>query len=63
MFVFGGVNKVTIVLGPIFIMASLLSILRQNGRLELNIEIPILVICMGVLMLLARQPVFPMPAC
>jgi hypothetical protein len=60
-FVIGGFDKVTIVLGPFMIIASCLSLLRQTGRLERDIEIPILVILSGVLILVARMPAVPLP--
>jgi len=60
-FVLSGVDKATIVLGPWFLSASLLSVLRQTGRLELNVEVPLLVIIAGVLMLVARNSRFPAP--
>ncbi len=57
----GGVDKVTVVIGPFFILASCLSILRQTDRLQLDIEVPILVIVAGVLLLVARTPAIPIP--
>jgi hypothetical protein len=57
----GGLDKVTVVVGPILLLASLLSILRQTGRLQFEVEVPILIIVMGVLLLLARLPVIPVP--
>ena len=57
----GGVDKVSVVLGPFFIVASFLSILRQRGQLRVDTEIPILVILVGVLMLLARMPAVRTP--
>ena len=60
-FIVGGFDKVTVVLGPAFLIASCLSVLRQTGHLKINIEIPILVILVGVLLLIARLPVIPMP--
>ena len=38
-----GFDKVSVVLGPFFLLASLLSVLRQTGRLSLDIEMPVLV--------------------
>lgn len=58
---FGGIDKVTIVVGPFFILASCLSVLRQTGTLTLDIEIPILVIVAGILLLVARMPSVPAP--
>jgi hypothetical protein len=60
-FAAGGWNKVTLVIGLFFVAASLLSVLRQTGRLTLNIEVPVLVILIGVLLLIARSPAIPMP--
>ena len=60
-FVNGGVDKVTLVVGPFFVMTSLLSVLRQTGRIEFNVEVPIAVIVSGVLRLLVRSPAVPAP--
>ncbi len=61
-FLIGGFDKITVVVGPFFILASFLSILRQTGRLKMDIEVPILVIIAGVLLLVARLPAIPLPA-
>lgn len=60
-FVAGGFDKVTVVIGPFFILASGFSLLRQSGRLPVGIEVPILVIVAGVLLLVARSPAIPVP--
>jgi hypothetical protein len=60
-FALGGFDKVTVVTGPFFILASCLSILRQTGRLHLDVEVPILVISAGILLLVARSPAIPLP--
>jgi hypothetical protein len=60
-FVIGGFDKVTVVLGPFFIVASCLSVLRQTGRIAIDVEVPILVIIAGVLLLIARHPAVPIP--
>jgi hypothetical protein len=60
-FALGGFDKVTFVVGSFFLLASLLSILRQTGRLGVNIEIPVLVIAAGVLMLVALMRFIPVP--
>lgn len=57
----GGFDKVTVVVGPFFIAASLLSVLRQSERLSVNVEVPVLVILAGVLLLVARHPAVPAP--
>ena len=48
-----GINRVTAVVGPFLIAASIASALRQTGAIALNTELPILVIVLGVLMLAA----------
>ncbi len=60
-FVIGGVDKVTVVVGPFFLIASLLSVLRQTGRISFDVEVPVLVILIGVLLLVARSPAVPVP--
>ena len=60
-FVVGGFDKVTFVAGVFFIVTSILSVLRQTGRLSIDVEVPILVILAGVLLLAARHPAVPMP--
>lgn len=60
-FVVGGFDKVTFVAGSFFIITSLLSVLRQTGRISIDIEVPILVILAGVLLLVARHPAIPLP--
>ena len=60
-FILFGFDKVSIVLGPFFLVASLLSVLRQTGRISLDSELPILVILIGILLLIARFPFVPMP--
>lgn len=60
-FLLGGLDKVTVVVGPFFLFASLLSILRQTERLNVNVEVPILVMLAGVLLLIAHSPAIPSP--
>lgn len=60
-FVLGGFNKVTVVVGPFFILAGSLSILRQTDRLSLDVETPVLVITAGILLLCAHLPSVPTP--
>ena len=61
-FVIHGLDKVTVVVGPFFITAGLLSVLRQAGRLSIDIEMPILVILSGILLMIARKPNIPLPS-
>lgn len=56
----GGIDKVTVVVGPLLMLATGLSLLRQTNRLDVNTEVPCLVIALGLLMLLAT--VLPIPA-
>ncbi len=60
-FVVSGCDKTTVVIGPLFILAGCLSVLRQTGRLAIDTEIPLLVIATGVLLLVARRPSIPLP--
>ena len=52
-FAIGGLDKLSIVLGPFFLVASGLSVLRQTGRLRLNVEVPCLVMLAGILLLVS----------
>lgn len=60
-FVIGGWDKLTAVVGPFFLLTSVLSILRQTGRISSDVEVPVLVILLGVLILIARLPGIPVP--
>jgi hypothetical protein len=60
-FAAAGWNKVTFVIGTFFLVASGLSVLRQTERLSIDHEVPILVIVVGVLLLIARSPMLPVP--
>jgi len=57
--VVGRITRLSIVLGPFFMVASVCSLLRQTGRLELDKEVPILTIVLGCLMLVAQMMSFP----
>lgn len=48
-----GIDKFSVIAGPFFILASVLSTLRQTGRLSLNTEVPILVMASGALLLIS----------
>ena len=61
-FLVSGVDKVSIVLGPFFLAASGLSILRQAGTIPFNVEVPVFVILSGLLLLIASRPSVPPPA-
>ena len=60
-FAVSGIDKSTVLIGPFFIIASCLSVLRQTGRISLDVEVPILVIVIGILLLLARSKAIPLP--
>lgn len=57
----GGVDKVSVVVGPFFLLTSVLSILRQRGALSVDVEIPLLVILIGVLLFFAQMSFIPAP--
>lgn len=61
-FVLSGFDKFTIVVGPMFLTASMLSVMRQTGRLSLDMEVPLLVIFLGFLLLVARASGIPNPS-
>jgi len=61
-FVVSGIDKVSIVIGPFFLIASSLSVARQMGQLSLDVEVPILVIGIGVLLMFAMMKQIPIPA-
>jgi hypothetical protein len=58
----GGVDKLSVVIGPFFLVGSMLSVLRQSERLSIDMELPILVILIGVLIFIAQLRVVPLPA-
>ncbi|MCA9019199.1 MAG: hypothetical protein KDA74_03590 [Planctomycetaceae bacterium] len=60
-FAVSGIDKSTVLTGPFFIIASCLSVMRQTGRITLDVEVPILVIVVGCLLLIARSKKIPMP--
>jgi hypothetical protein len=57
-----GIDKVSVVVGVFLLLASVLSVLRQTGQLTIDIEVPILVISIGILLLVAQLPAIPKPA-
>ena len=61
-FILGGLDKVTMVVGPWFVLASLASVLRQTDRLTLQLEVPILTIAFGILLLLVEAAKLPLPS-
>ncbi|MBL9094843.1 MAG: hypothetical protein JNL96_26725 [Planctomycetaceae bacterium] len=57
----GGLDKWSIIVGPFFLASSVLSILRQTGKLPFDTEVPVLVIFVGVLLLIAQTSLIPPP--
>ena len=57
----GGFDKVSLILGPFFLLAGALSVLRQQDLLKAEIEAPILVTAIGVLILAVQIPAVPLP--
>ena len=58
---FGGINRVTVVVCPTLIVASIFSVMRQTGRLSFDKEVPFLTIALGVFWLLASATKVPLP--
>lgn len=56
-----GLNKVSVVIGPFFVVASFLSLLRQTGRMSPNVEVPWLVIAFGSFLLISHLSRLPAP--
>lgn len=56
-----GFDKVSLVVGGFFVVASVLSVLRQLGAISIDVEVPSLVMCAGVLLLIARSKSVPTP--
>jgi len=57
----GGFDKVSAVVGPFLILASVLSILRQMGHLDPKVEASLIVILIGVLLLVSQTSLIPPP--
>ena len=61
MLVIGTIDKLTGVLGPFLIIASICSVLRQTERLSIEKEIPVLVIVLGILLVIVNVINLPTP--
>ncbi|MBX7168726.1 MAG: hypothetical protein K1X74_20485 [Pirellulales bacterium] len=57
----GRIDKFNVIVGPWFLIASALSVLRQAGLLVLDVEVPLLVIAGGALLVIAQSPRVPIP--
>lgn len=56
-----GLNKFSVVVGPFLLIGSIFSVLRQTGKLAVDLELPILFIIFGVLLLAAYLLPLPLP--
>lgn len=54
-----GLNKMTIVLGPMLLISSVLFVMFQTERIAIDMLLPVLVISFGILMLIARTSKLP----
>ncbi len=59
--VLSGFDKVSFVVAGFFVLASVLSVLRQMGIVKIEVEIPILVLAAGLLLIGARSSAIPLP--
>lgn len=57
----GGIDKVTVVVGPFLMISTIFSLLRQTGRLSADIEVPCLLIVAGLLAVFAHFLPVPRP--
>jgi len=57
----GGLDKLTVVVGPFLIVSSIFSVLRQTGNMSIQTEVPILTIVLGVLLLFVNLVNLPSP--
>ena len=55
-------NRFSYIVGFFLLLASVMSVLRQTGKVPLNFEVPLLVIGFGLLTLTAELLRLPMPA-
>lgn len=55
-----GVTKSSVVAGPMLILAGVLAFLREYHNLGWRFIVPIMLICWGVTMLVARLPSIPL---
>jgi uncharacterized membrane protein len=54
-----GLDKVTVVIGPAFLIACCLSLLCQTEKLSTEYIFPIMLIAIGLLLAMARLPTIP----
>ena len=56
-----GFDKVSFVVAGFFLLASVLSVLRQMGVVKVEVEVPMLVLAAGLLLIAARSRAVPLP--
>ncbi len=56
-----GIDKVTVVVIPWFLLASVCSLLHDTGTLDINLIVPVLTVAFGCLVLLALLLKVPRP--
>ena len=59
--VFHGLNKQTLLVGPYLVVAAIFALMRQNGWIELKVEIPALVLAFGVVLLIVTVAGYSLP--
>ena len=55
----GGLTKLTVVLGPMLMIGSVVMVMMQTKRLKIEMGLPVLVVAFGLLMLIARFSSLP----
>lgn len=60
-FAVSGIDKFSVVIGPFFLTSSFMSILRQLEMISINVEVPCLVIVLGIFLAIAQLPVIKVP--
>jgi len=55
----GRINKLTFVIGAFLVVGSIFSVLRQTGRIAMEVEVPILMMVFGAILLVAQLPAIP----
>jgi len=57
----GKLNKISFLVGAFLLIASVFSVLRQTGKISVDVEVPVMVISFGILFLIAQVPIIPHP--
>ena len=57
----GRLNKMNFLVGVFLLIASVFSVLRQTGKISVDVEVPVMVITFGLLFLIAQLPIIPLP--